>query len=111
MYGRSPACKVSFSFWQFGQPLALKKSADQPPIKASRFAALGTGRVLSIPRATGLITIILTTRRTPILQAAVAVTSSRNGRYWTRIAQMIRAVFVGHRHGRNFCRAPIEQAD
>ena len=36
------------------RPLGLMKSADRPPIKASRFAALGTGRVLSIPGATGL---------------------------------------------------------
>src|SRR5512147_1949419 len=32
-------------------PLALMKSADRLPIKASRFVALGIGRVLSIPGA------------------------------------------------------------
>jgi hypothetical protein len=35
------------------RPLALMKSADQPPITASRFVALGTGRGLSIPGSTG----------------------------------------------------------
>ena len=75
-------------------PLALMRSADQPPIKASRFIALGTGRGLSIPGSTGS----PSTHSHPCkvfaadIYAAAANSSFRYRRSSRRTAQMMRAV-------------------
>ena len=86
------------------RPLALMKSADRPPIKASRFAALGTGRVLSIPGATGL----PSGHDHPYASSNLRASSCR-GRHlfseWPFLDENCPddpGCLVGHRHGRNF---------
>jgi len=86
------------------RPLGLMKSADRPPIKASRFAALGTGRVLSIPGATGL----PSGHDHPYASSNLRASSCR-GRHlfseWPFLDENCPddpGCLVGHRHGRNF---------
>lgn len=76
---------------------ALMKSADQPPIKASRLLALGTGRGMSVPSSTGSPSRHNHPRKGYDLTAyavAVAGISFWNRRLLRRTAQMMRAVLL-----------------
>src|SRR5919202_1022278 len=76
-------------------PLALMKSADQPPITATRFLALGTGRGMSVPGSTGSPSPHNHPRKGDGLTAyagTLAATSFWNRRPSRRRAQMMRAV-------------------